>query len=1059
MEVDFETSPFTGTIFFNNEEIQQVKSKLLENKELSSNIQILNFKNKKDSNIIEVSLEKNDKIEIINILKNEIKIEIENKKPFAINTIEQCLGIVNQLGIKYNINIDGNNNIDFTEIDYTKIKIIKADIKKNEFDIFKNFTFRKDKLTKDITKGIKYIKKELFSLNFGKICKHDESQDTFNLVIDENRIQFIESINDFLEKNDYLFYWILGTDGIGKSITILYYTMTKMIKINYKKIYFNLKSFVNAEKELVETLFFNELMRLFITEEENDIKMNYSTYKYYKEETLKIITEESTGIQYFWLLLFNFLKIYTKIIKNNQHFLLILDQYKLKKIDANFKNLNNLAKNIKNYNLTFKFKFILICSINNFDIKDEFLDSLFFLSFDTKIKSEIIPVPNYNSENLEDNLLIEKKNKENIIEIENSECSNIEEYLNREYENINKQFKEYILNKGRKNNNIYSKCILNSAYSENTKKVYYNNMSNCKSIIDNNLGEICKDCIKIFGYSLKYYQLLMDEINKGKKQNKDESRDNYEKRIVKSFYQNMSVKINQNIDYYYSNLLNKEKKDIIDLQKYECKYLYELRNIIYNEKTFTLGDICSVLKNFPNKYLNLYIAFSESNNIPIQTNDLSKFTFYFDYSNNFIRHIINKKLDILNNKLEGSGFGWEFEEKANNALSEYKYLKLPLFKRNIFSLVKIKNIENTKEYIKKLRKLEDKEFYEFFELKKYNINLDDIDGIKNFTVIDNNIFLNQISKTGLNFDSAILLKIDKDNDGYTHYLILFQMTKYKVGECKTKENYTNSAIIAKENLESIYTGLKIKKIYFIFIIPSNDINLEQTIKKLNKENIYYLKFDFEKSQFFNNNKNEVTNFIINEAEVNESNIDLSVFKTVNDISNSLIMLNKAVKQFLSKKSLYEGKFINAYNKIYKENDLNIISIKIPTLLKENIVKQLIIDKYFFEKTNLIFWPSSNCEIENLLKVFELTNNLILFSDNNNIYYYYNDLYEIDDLIKYSIKKSNLTIDNFIGLDLKEINRLKRPTKNIKMFVKIKDYPRFCFCFNIIQNFKFNYKFI
>ena len=1058
MEVDFETSPFTGTIFFNNEEIQQVKSKLLENKELSSNIQILNFKNKKDSNIIEVSLEKNDKIEIINILKNEIKIEIENKKPFAINTIEQCLGIVNQLGIKYNINIDGNNNIDFTEIDYNKIKIIKADIKKNEFDIFKNFTFRKDKLTKDITKGIKYIKKELFSLNFGKICKHDESQDTFNLVIDENRIQFIESINDFLEKNDYLFYWILGADGIGKSITILYYTMTKMIKINYKKIYFNLKSFVNAEKELVETLFFNELMRLFITEEENDIKMNYSTYKYYKEETLKIITEESTGIQYFWLLLFNFLKIYTKIIKNNQHFLLILDQYKLKKIDPNFKNLNNLAKNIKNYNLTFKFKLILISSIDNFDIKDELLDSLFFLSFDTKIKSEIIPVPNYNSENLEDNLLIEK-NKENIIEIENSECSNIEEYLNREYENINKQFKEYILNKGRKNNNIYSKCILNSAYSENTKKVYYNNMSNCKSIIDNNLGEICKDCIKIFGYSLKYYQLLMDEINKGKKQNKDESRDNYEKRIVKSFYQNMSVKINQNIDYYYSNLLNKEKKDIIDLQKYECKYLYELRNIIYNEKTFTLGDICSVLKNFPNKYLNLYIAFSESNNIPIQTNDLSKFTFYFDYSNNFIRHIINKKLDILNNKLEGSGFGWEFEEKANNALSEYKYLKLPLFKRNIFSLVKIKNIENTKEYIKKLRKLEDKEFYEFFELKKYNINLDDIDGIKNFTVIDNNIFLNQISKTRLNFDSAILLKIDKDNDGYTHYLILFQMTKYKVGECKTKENYTNSAIIAKENLESIYTGLKIKKIYFIFIIPSNDINLEQTIKKLNEENIYYLKFDLEKSQFFDNNKNEVTNFIINEAEVNESNIDLSVFKTVNDISNSLIMLNKAVKQFLSKKSLYEGKFINAYNKIYKENDLNIISIKIPTLLKENIVKQLINDKYFFEKTNLIFWPSSNCEIENLLKVFELTNNLILFSDNNNIYYYYNDLYEIDDLIKYSIKKSNLTIDNFIGLDLKEINRLKRPTKNIKMFVKIKDYPRFCFCFNIIQNFKFNYKFI
>ena len=118
---------------------------------------------------------------------------------------------------------------------------------------------------------------------------------------------------------------------IGKSIIILYYTMTKMIKINYKIIYFNLKNFVNGEKEIVETLFFNELMRLFITEEENDIKMNYSTYKYYKEETLKKVYEESTGFKYFRLLLFNFLKIYTKIIKNNQHFLLILDQYKFKK--------------------------------------------------------------------------------------------------------------------------------------------------------------------------------------------------------------------------------------------------------------------------------------------------------------------------------------------------------------------------------------------------------------------------------------------------------------------------------------------------------------------------------------------------------------------------------------------------------------------------------------------------------------------------------------------------------------------------------------------------------
>ena len=48
---------------------------------------------------------------------------------------------MNQLGIKYNINIDGNNNIDFKEIDYTKIKIIKANIKKKRICYFQKLYF------------------------------------------------------------------------------------------------------------------------------------------------------------------------------------------------------------------------------------------------------------------------------------------------------------------------------------------------------------------------------------------------------------------------------------------------------------------------------------------------------------------------------------------------------------------------------------------------------------------------------------------------------------------------------------------------------------------------------------------------------------------------------------------------------------------------------------------------------------------------------------------------------------------------------------------------------
>ena len=59
-----------------------------------------------------------------------------------------------------------------------------------------------------------------------------------------------------------------------------------------------------------------------------------------------------------------------------------------------------------------------------------------------------------------------------------------------------------------------------------------------------------------------------------------------------------------------------------------------------------------------------------------------------------------------------------------------------------------------------------------------NIFIDGIDDEKinksSFNIKENNVFLNQISKTGRSFDSGLLIKKDVISEEATHDLILFQ---------------------------------------------------------------------------------------------------------------------------------------------------------------------------------------------------------------------------------------------------------------------------------------------
>ena len=293
-----------------------------------------------------------------------------------------------------------------------------------------------------------------------------------------------------------------------------------------------------------------------------------------------------------WLLLKTFItKLKGKDKIYNSNLLIILDQYKVDNIDPNYKEINNISylmNDIAESSLLYRYKLLIIISINNYDTKNMFLENLNISFFD--YNNEL--VPNNNS------------TKDKIKENKNYEFLNIENFLNEKIEKINNNFNERILKIVNKKISD-SACFLNNRYFDQTRKEYINYNSNCKKLITENIGKNSLYCIKAFNYSLKYYQLLM-ELKSENKKKEEEKDDEYEKRITKLFYSTIYNKIKDNVDKSYKYMLNKKSSlEIVDLT---LKYLITLRNYIYEERTFLINDIENLLNYFPAKYLNVFLS-------------------------------------------------------------------------------------------------------------------------------------------------------------------------------------------------------------------------------------------------------------------------------------------------------------------------------------------------------------------------------------------------------------------------------------------------------------------
>ena len=1046
MDINFEKEPFSGYSGFTSKELEDIWNYLFTvNSKLPDKISVQN-ENKTDNGIKVFASKDNNKNEI-EFSFTGVEIYKDNQilsKIYCIKQLNMILSILRK-NDKYDYKIDSDKSDMNSKNGKLKINRIKINRKIDlEAKNFKDYITRERMfiLGEEIKEEeVNEVEKLKLSPYFDNIIKYSKYDNNFKLVLDENRFRLIKKIEEFWMSSN-LFYVIMGTDGIGKTTSLLFFS--SYIHTNYNVLYLNLKLFLGKNSKEAEDIFFNEIKRLFFVNKlfsfEELLDVNYEKFKNIKSKIIKEVEENNknikiNGIEFMWLLLEIFINefLVTDIFSTN--LLIILDQYKSNDIDEYYRGINTISELIKNnnmdnnYSIIYEIKLLVIISINNYDTKKMFLENLKIIYYD------------YNNKIIQDNNNDKNNNNE---ENENYEFLNIENFLDAKILEINKSYNDH-LSILEKYGNLGSLCYLSSRYYKITRREYLNFNSDCKKLIPDNFGNNYYNCIKSFNFSLKYFQLLMKEIIENPK-NQGESDNEYEKKIVMSFYKKMFNKIKDNIEKSYEYMLKDESSiEIVDIS---MKYLIELRNNIYEEKTFLNTDIKNILSHFPIKYLDVYLNCFEK--LDEEQMKFGFFNFFLTYSNKFIKHAINKILNqYLKNRIYNNFDGIGFEKIVNEHILKFAFHNQKLIKRNIFSLVGI--TKSTKDYIKKLREKENSEFYQFYEIEKIkNLKIDGIDKIKieisDIDVKNNDIFLNQISKNGRSFDAGLLIKKNNEfNKSVTNDLILIQDTINKIINLKKKKIYIDDSIKCKNYLESVYEGLKIDNIYFIFIVPEHYINIDKTKYQLNQYQIYYLNYSLEKNILLNINGDVITDFRIKEANITFPNQNFSLIKTISNINLSKNIIKESTKKYLIKKRNTDKTFIDIYNKLREIYSHEYIKVFIPKELKENII-EIFNSIDLLEKKDVInFIPSANYIGPEIQTIFNTTNNMIIFSYKNKMYLYYYFYFQIKDNFEV-VELKNLKIDN--------LNVVKLPKKNLNKFEKIKEYPLFCFCFNIIKNYNF-----
>ena len=1000
----------------------------------------LNQNNQKEMEIIlneekfKLSIESNEEEYIIIIKKNDKYLSshpifdnpillIKGEKQFKIMSKE----ILNKIIIDYNRDYEflwNNTQIKIGDYELSKIKKIEMKKKISYLNSIETILI-KEKYEKE--KNIIVINPIKLSPNFFLIEKKIKQNDYFKIILNDNRKELLNKLFEFEKKRENVFYYIIGSEGIGKSITFQYFSCISLSHI----LYLNLKLFSHLKKEEILDCFYKEITKLFLTHNKN-LEIKILQIKDYLSNFTVVIDDKLNSIDFFWELLFYFLN-HCKIFFFP--LIIILDQYKSVNIDKDNIQINKIIQKIVDLRNLYQIKMIISSSLNNKEIKTVFLNNLSSISYDYKEDSTNLIKLKYSDD--DDRILIDNE----IEEIINESSDNSENILSDNDDNYNDDnnsvynFIEKELSNNKegdvlttKENNFNSNLCLDNLYSYLTIKEYFNSLINCKELIPEIKEEYYQKCIKLFNFSMKYYINFLNFKENFPK--KDISSKMYQELLVSEFLSLNFNHVKEKIYEFYNGDFNLIEK------------LMELRKNIYKKKHFNIEEFSKISKNYPLKYLKIIIDGKNNFNFNINKTNL---TFRLNYINDFIRHSINQiilnlqNLFLINNSLpSGASKGIFFENEVIQKFKEFLMNELKIQNLKTKYLFLLKGItSNSKKTVENKRNEEKMYKNTFYGIQNYSsIIIDDIDENANKQLDKGyNYLFMQMSETGEDFDFSILI----DNQG-NYNLINFQVTRHKnIAKIKSLGKYQETGEKIKYHIENLY-NIKIINFYNKYIIPSNE-NYKK--KKKKKKKISYIFYNENNSKFYEEEgkllqkkdiTKDITKDIINELNKGE----LEYFNLSLDLLS--ISTNYYLKKKRNLKKIILKKFRDYLPKkrrirLYLDNQTK---KKIEEIIKKKIFFNEIHYLYLF---NFIFG-------KNVIKIGN-KEIIIIFCLNKMLYMYLDEFYCLEEEEEEENKFNNedLIISNLFDY-VSKINKFNYPDKDLITIDEIKKYEAICFCFKI-----------
>jgi len=780
--------------------------------------------------------------------------------------------------------------------------------------IYSIFTILSDRYDEEELKNSNIIELPMQGLDPFQIDENVESknENKFILIYNNERKDFIEEIKEYVSSNKIEPMMIVGNDGIGKTVSLKFYSL---LKSEYIKLYIN---FEVMNKIGFKKYYLTELMRCFLPLD-NTFDNIKEKFKQYIQFITSLVKQKSFQEN-------NLFDCLQNLHFKNQKIIFILDQYQDQYLDEYFTDFKKRAYYHQD-------KIIICCSLNDKKAKEDIFinhDNGEIIKNDNLVVSNTInPQQNQNFEKEINKPKINLNENEEELELINFfDLYYFKTILDEKKENLRKTYD--IMNRYKNNNNIdiisdksnndksksnkfdiskkykkvdkYEDPILNLLKEEKREeikinpektKIYFSEIISIEPLIEKLNDEDLYRCMNNFNFIPKYYQRFL---------------------IFKKTYNNKGNIYHDFLEFQY-NIIKNNLSKFFNIYDNENIYqsLISLKDIIINSKNKPINyqTLYTYSKNYPFEYLSMKID-GQSNKIYID-DDISNNKFVINYSFPFIEYAFDKIIEEYNidssfdiNKLSENAFRNALEFKICENIVTNKYFSKKVFKNYVWStgILTEDQIKNKKEEIEEIKKKGDIRFNNLSyldDIYKAEPLLYDIYYIKPENQINNLV------------DSLMIIK--KQDKQFI--MIAFQITKYKnKSEIHSKLIYERNI---KDNIkikfENLY-GIEIVEIYFWFILSNECINNESTCVFLDDRKMKYVFYSLKDKCFYKDRSKIKLDKIDSFYEENSKIFPLKEEKEEKVIIN----LNPTICHFLIKE--IEQKIILEMEKIEENNGVN-----------------------------------------------------------------------------------------------------------------------------------------